>query len=131
MVVRRPGAGGACRSSSARWYRFLWPSGSCQETSIVIGNAADNARCSVPSGVAHLSRAMRPHSCTRVARRHVGRFSAITSSALDETQKMLALKRWGKAHDVGRAAVFLASDRADYITGQQLNVSGGYGLWRV
>ncbi|NHV25061.1 SDR family NAD(P)-dependent oxidoreductase [Burkholderia sp. D-99] len=47
---------------------------------------------------------------------------------IDETQKMLALKRWGKAHDVGRAAVFLASDRANYITGQQLNVSGGYGL---
>ncbi|WP_254616919.1 SDR family oxidoreductase [Burkholderia cepacia] len=41
---------------------------------------------------------------------------------------MLALKRWGKAHDVGRAAVFLASDRAGYITGQQLNVSGGYGV---
>ncbi|WP_244136964.1 SDR family oxidoreductase [Burkholderia pyrrocinia] len=82
---------------------------------------------SIPSGVAHLSRAMRPHSCTRAARRHVGRFCEITSSALDETQKMLARKRWGKAHDVGRAAVFLASDRADYITGQQLNVSGGYG----
>jgi NAD(P)-dependent dehydrogenase (short-subunit alcohol dehydrogenase family) len=47
---------------------------------------------------------------------------------IDETRKMLALKRWGKAHDVGRAAVFLASDRAGYITGQQLNVSGGYGL---
>ncbi len=47
---------------------------------------------------------------------------------IDETMKMLALKRWGKAEDIGRAAVFLASDRADYITGQQLNVSGGYGL---
>ncbi len=41
---------------------------------------------------------------------------------------MLALKRWGKAHDIGRAAVFLASENAAYITGQQLNVSGGYGL---
>ena len=49
---------------------------------------------------------------------------------IDETQKMLALKRWGKAHDVGRAAVFLASDRADYVTGQQLNVSGGMGCSR-
>lgn len=47
---------------------------------------------------------------------------------LDETRKMLALKRWGTARDVGRSAVFLASDRAAYITGQQLNVSGGYGL---
>lgn len=47
---------------------------------------------------------------------------------IDETMHMLALKRWGKAHDIGRAAVFLASENAAYITGQQLNVSGGYGL---
>ncbi|WP_246327196.1 SDR family NAD(P)-dependent oxidoreductase [Burkholderia guangdongensis] len=47
---------------------------------------------------------------------------------IDETMKMLALKRWGKAADVGRTAVFLASDDAAYITGQQINVSGGYGL---
>lgn len=47
---------------------------------------------------------------------------------IDETMQMLALKRWGKAHDIGRAAVFLASENAAYITGQQLNVSGGYGL---
>lgn len=47
---------------------------------------------------------------------------------IDATQHMLALKRWGKAHDIGRAAVFLASDNASYITGQQLNVSGGFGL---
>jgi 3-oxoacyl-[acyl-carrier protein] reductase len=47
---------------------------------------------------------------------------------IDETMKMLALKRWGTAEDVGRAAVFLASDQAAYITGQQINVSGGYGL---
>ncbi|MGU7812927.1 SDR family NAD(P)-dependent oxidoreductase [Burkholderia sp. AW49-1] len=45
---------------------------------------------------------------------------------IDETQNMLALKRWGKTHDIGCAAVPLASDRANYITGQQLNVSGGY-----
>ncbi|MCY1281741.1 3-oxoacyl-[acyl-carrier-protein] reductase FabG [compost metagenome] len=47
---------------------------------------------------------------------------------IDETMQMLALKRWGKAEEIGRAAVFLASDNAAYITGQQLNVSGGYGI---
>lgn len=47
---------------------------------------------------------------------------------IDETMHMLALKRWGKAEEIGRAAVFLASNNATYITGQQLNVSGGYGI---
>ena len=47
---------------------------------------------------------------------------------IDETQAMLAIKRWGKPHEIGRAAVFLASEDAAYITGQQINVSGGFGL---
>lgn len=45
-----------------------------------------------------------------------------------ETQKLLALKRWGKPADIGNAAVFLASDKAGYVTGQQINVSGGFGV---
>ncbi len=36
-----------------------------------------------------------------------------------------SLKRLGQPSDVGGAAVFLASDLADYITGQALNVCGG------
>ena len=47
---------------------------------------------------------------------------------IDETQKLLALKRWGQPEEIGHAAVFLASNRAAYITGQQLNVSGGFGV---
>lgn len=45
-----------------------------------------------------------------------------------ETQKLLALKRWGKPEEIGHAAVFLASDKAAYVTGQQINVSGGFGV---
>lgn len=45
-----------------------------------------------------------------------------------ETQKLLALKRWGKPEEIGHAAVFLASDKAAYVTGQQINVSGGFGI---
>jgi NAD(P)-dependent dehydrogenase (short-subunit alcohol dehydrogenase family) len=40
----------------------------------------------------------------------------------------LAIKRWGKPEEVGDAAVFLASSKAAYITGQTLSVAGGYGL---
>ena len=47
---------------------------------------------------------------------------------IDETQKLLALKRWGQPQDIGNAAVFLASNKANYITGQQINVSGGFGV---
>ncbi|MGH6780798.1 MAG: SDR family NAD(P)-dependent oxidoreductase [Sphingomonadaceae bacterium] len=47
---------------------------------------------------------------------------------VDEVQKSLALKRWGQPEEIGHAAVFLASNRAAYVTGQQINVSGGYGL---
>ena len=45
---------------------------------------------------------------------------------IDETQKLLCLKRWGKPEEIGDAAVFLASN--GYVTGQQINVSGGFGV---
>lgn len=47
---------------------------------------------------------------------------------VEETQRMLALKRWGKPADIGNAAVFLASNKAAYVTGQQLTVAGGFQL---
>lgn len=47
---------------------------------------------------------------------------------IHETQKLLALKRWGKPEEIGHAAVFLASNKAAYVTGQQINVSGGFGV---
>lgn len=45
-----------------------------------------------------------------------------------EVQKNLALKRWGQPEEIGHAAVFLASNRAAYVTGQRIAVAGGYGL---
>jgi 3-oxoacyl-[acyl-carrier protein] reductase len=47
---------------------------------------------------------------------------------VEETLKMLSVKRWGEAEEIGYAVSFLASTRAAYVTGQQINVSGGYGL---
>lgn len=47
---------------------------------------------------------------------------------VEETRKALCLKRWGAAEEIGYAVSFLASSRAAYLTGETLNVSGGYGV---
>ena len=39
--------------------------------------------------------------------------------------KQIILGRFGKPEDIANAAVFLASDKADYITGQVISVDGG------
>ena len=51
-----------------------------------------------------------------------------TEEWVTEVQKNLAIKRWGQPEEIAQAAIFLASNKATYITGQQINVSGGYGL---
>ncbi len=56
------------------------------------------------------------------------RQGVFTKEWVDEVQKNLSIKRWGQPEDIAEAAIFLASDKANYITGQQINVSGGYGL---
>ncbi|MFC7050051.1 SDR family NAD(P)-dependent oxidoreductase [Emcibacter nanhaiensis] len=40
----------------------------------------------------------------------------------------LALKHFGKPEDVAEAVLYLASDRASYVTGQTISVAGGYGI---
>ncbi len=47
---------------------------------------------------------------------------------VQEVQKNLGIKRWGKPEEIGYAAVFLASNKALYITGQQIAVAGGFGV---
>lgn len=38
----------------------------------------------------------------------------------------IPLRRWGRADEVAEAVVFLASDRASYLTGSSLTLDGGY-----
>jgi NAD(P)-dependent dehydrogenase (short-subunit alcohol dehydrogenase family) len=46
--------------------------------------------------------------------------------AAEKIQKLVPLNRWQTPEDVAAMAVFLASARAHNITGQTINVDGGY-----
>jgi len=49
-----------------------------------------------------------------------------TAEALEKIAKGIPLGRLGTADDVANAVLFLASDRANFITGQTISVDGGY-----
>jgi NAD(P)-dependent dehydrogenase (short-subunit alcohol dehydrogenase family) len=50
-----------------------------------------------------------------------------TDSALAEVWgKELLVRRWGRPGDVAAAALYLASDDADFVTGTVLTVDGGW-----
>ena len=47
---------------------------------------------------------------------------------MDNTYRLLCLKRLGTAEEIGQACVFFASNEASYVTGQHISVSGGFGV---
>ena len=50
----------------------------------------------------------------------------LSEEALAVARRNIPLRRFGTATDIAEAVCFLASDRADFITGQKLDVDGGY-----
>ncbi len=50
----------------------------------------------------------------------------LSASALDAARANIPLRRFGRARDIAEAVGFLASDRAGFISGQTLDVDGGY-----
>ena len=46
--------------------------------------------------------------------------------AAQKIKQLVPLNRWQKSEDVANMIVFLSSDRASQVTGQTINVDGGY-----
>jgi len=57
-----------------------------------------------------------------------GEHETFGSEQIAAAAPMLPWGRLGTPADIGRAAAFLASDAADYITGASLLVDGGFAL---
>jgi glucose 1-dehydrogenase len=81
----------------------------------------------------HIS--MAPH-CIRVnsigpgaIRTLINRPAWDTPEALNKLMELIPYKRIGEPEDIARAAVWLMSDHADYITGTTLFVDGGMTLY--
>ena len=83
----------------------------------VMGNAGQANYCASKAGVIGLTKS--------VAREMTAVLPDDVKKAMGE---QIPLKRFGTTEDVAQAAVFLASDRAAYITGQVLCVDGGMAM---
>ena len=52
----------------------------------------------------------------------------LSEEALAVARRNIPLRRFGTATDIAEAVCFLASDRAGFISGQKLDVDGGYSV---
>jgi len=58
----------------------------------------------------------------------IGMGQRLSQEMKGNTLKQILIGRFGKPEEVGYAVVFLASDEAGYITGQVINIDGGFYL---
>ncbi len=99
----------------------------------VMGNAGQANYCAAKAGVIGLTKATAKEVATRGIRVNAiapGFIKTDMTSVLPEkvVEAMLAgipLNRLGETEDIAKAVLFLASDDANYITGQTLHVDGG------
>jgi glucose 1-dehydrogenase len=67
--------------------------------------------------------------CPGAIRTPINRGAWETPEALDSLHRLIPMKRIGETDDIGRVAVWLASDESDYIHGHSLFVDGGMLLY--
>ncbi len=99
----------------------------------LMGNAGQANYCSSKAGMLGLTKSIAKEYGSRGIRVNAvapGFIETDMTAALGEDikkeyQKQIPMKRFGKAEDVASACVFLASEKASYITGQVLTIDGG------
>ena len=102
----------------------------------ILGRSTVHAYAASKSGLAGLARSLAAElgedaiTCNAIA---PGWFETELTTPLLKDEAFVArinsrvpLRRWGKPLDLVGAAIFLASDAASYITGQQIVVDGGF-----
>ncbi|HBC73996.1 MAG TPA: 3-oxoacyl-[acyl-carrier-protein] reductase [Candidatus Wallbacteria bacterium] len=99
----------------------------------LMGNAGQANYCSSKAGLIGLTKSVAKEYGSRGIRVNAvapgfietDMTSGLTEEIKKEYQKQIPMKRFGKAEDVAQACLFLASEKASYITGQVLTIDGG------
>lgn len=113
---------------------MMWSGGKIINVSSVwgqCGGACEVAYSSAKAGVIGLTKAMAKEygnictNCICPGVINTKMNDHLSSEDAEELKKQIPLGRFGEPEEVAQLALFLASDKADYITGQIIAVNGG------
>ncbi len=99
----------------------------------ILGNAGQANYSASKAGIIGLTKstarelASRGITCNAIAPGFIGTdmTASMGEQALEKSTEMIPLRRIGRPEEIAAMAAFLASDKADYITGQIIAVDGG------
>lgn len=100
----------------------------------LMGNAGQSNYSASKSGLVGLTKsvakelASRGVCCNAIAPGFIATDMTETFTANDEIKNAIPMKRFGKAEDVAKLVLFLASDASDYITGEVIRIDGGMAM---
>jgi 3-oxoacyl-[acyl-carrier protein] reductase len=102
----------------------------------VYGNASQTNYSAAKSGVIGMSKALAKEVARNGIRVNVvapgfietDMTASLTDKAREQALKTIPMRRFGTADSIAEITSFLVSDRADYITGQTIQVDGGIAL---